>query len=49
MVKASGLSKSPFQSMGVANMKDAPAKPNWIIAASFAKDRKIRNHHPDRP
>lgn len=31
MVKASGLSKESFQSMGVANMKDAPAKPNWII------------------
>lgn len=30
-VKALGLSKDNFQSMGVANMKDAPAKPNWII------------------
>ncbi|HMU38905.1 MAG TPA: YtfJ family protein [Pseudomonadota bacterium] len=30
-VKALGLNKTNFQSMGVANMKDAPAKPNWII------------------
>lgn len=31
MVKAANLSKDTFQSMGVANMKDAPGKPNWII------------------
>lgn len=31
MVKAANLSKDTFQSMGVANMQDAPAKPNWII------------------
>ena len=30
-VKAANLPKDVFQSMGVANMKDAPAKPNWII------------------
>lgn len=31
LVKAAGLPKSHFQSMGIANMKDAPLKPNWII------------------
>ncbi len=30
-VKAANLPKEFFQSMGVANMKDAPGKPNWII------------------
>jgi len=30
-VKASNLPKEQFQSMGIANMKDAPAKPDWII------------------
>ena len=30
-VKASNLPKDVFQSMGIANMKDAPGKPNWII------------------
>lgn len=30
-VKAENLDRSRFQSVGVANMKDAPAKPNWII------------------
>jgi hypothetical protein len=30
-VKAADLPKDQFQSMGVANMQDAPAKPNWII------------------
>ena len=31
LVKAAGLPQSHFQSMGVANMKDAPVKPDWII------------------
>lgn len=30
-VKAADLPRTHFQSMGVANMQDAPAKPNWII------------------
>jgi predicted transcriptional regulator len=32
-VKAQGLDRNVFQSIGIANMEDAPAKPNWIIRA----------------
>lgn len=32
-VKAANLDKNVFQSIGIANMEDAPAKPNWIIRA----------------
>jgi predicted transcriptional regulator len=32
-VKAADLDHSHFQSVGIANMEDAPAKPNWIIRA----------------
>jgi predicted transcriptional regulator len=32
-VKAQNLDKTFFQSIGIANMQDAPAKPNWIIRA----------------
>jgi hypothetical protein len=32
-VKAENLDKSRFASLGIANMEDAPAKPNWIIRA----------------
>ncbi len=31
LVKSAGLPQSHFRSMGIANMKDAPMKPNWII------------------
>jgi predicted transcriptional regulator len=31
--KARNLDKTFFRSVGVANMEDAPAKPNWIIRA----------------
>ena len=30
-VKAKVIDKDYFKSVGIANMKDAPAKPNWII------------------
>lgn len=30
-VKAKTLDQSVFKSVGIANMEDAPAKPNWII------------------
>lgn len=30
-VKAKGMDQTVFKSVGIANMKDAPAKPNWII------------------
>ena len=30
-VKAKTLDQTVFKSVGIANMKDAPAKPNWII------------------
>jgi len=33
LVKASDLDKAYYQSIGIANMEDAPAKPNWIIRA----------------
>ncbi len=36
-VKASNLPKEQFQSMGIANMKDAPAKPDWIIRRVVSK------------
>jgi predicted transcriptional regulator len=29
--KASNLDQTYFQSIGIANLEDAPAKPNWII------------------
>lgn len=32
-VKAQNFDKTYFQSIGIANMEDAPAKPNWIIRA----------------
>ncbi|MFO0572937.1 MAG: YtfJ family protein [Polyangia bacterium] len=32
-VKAKVIDKDYFKSVGIANMKDAPAKPNWIIRA----------------
>jgi predicted transcriptional regulator len=31
LVKKAGLPQSHFRSMGIANMQDAPIKPNWII------------------
>jgi len=37
LVKAAGLPKSHFQSMGIANMKDAPLKPDWIIRSIVRK------------
>lgn len=37
LVKAAGLPKSHFQSMGIANMKDAPLKPNWAIRSIVRK------------
>lgn len=30
-VKAKGMDQTVFKSVGIANMKDAPAKPDWII------------------
>jgi predicted transcriptional regulator len=32
-VKAQHLDQTHFRSVGIANMEDAPAKPNWIIRA----------------
>jgi predicted transcriptional regulator len=44
-VKAANVdpSKNFFQSIGVANMKDAPAKPNWIIRAIIRSKIKKYN------
>jgi len=42
-VKAAGLDLQFFQSVGIANMQDAPAKPNWIIRAIIRS--KIKKYH----
>jgi predicted transcriptional regulator len=42
-VKAQNLDKNYFQSIGIANMADAPAKPNWIIRAIIRSKIKKYN------
>lgn len=42
-VKAQNLDKNFFQSIGIANMQDAPAKPNWIIRAIIRSKVKKYN------
>lgn len=42
-VKAAGLDLQFFQSVGIANMQDAPAKPNWIIRAMVRSKIKKYN------
>lgn len=43
LVKAAGLPKSHFQSMGIANMKDAPGLANWLIRLIIRKKIKKYN------